>query len=296
MKLLIGGSPCTYWSIARMNGRETVASGLGWELFKKYLQAREMFQPDYFLYENNKSISVKIQNQISRELGMRPILIDSALVSAQHRERLYWTNIPGVTQPADKGLLLWDVVFPASEVPDKYWYDWGITYTGRQSGVVATVNKTNWLDLMRRVYSLDSKSPTLNTVSGGNQQAKVLQNGRARKLMPEEYARLQTVPDTYRFSVSNGQMYRMLGNGWTIDVISHILSFVPGIKSEVLDVLSLFDGMACGRIALDKLGINVGRYRAFEIDKYAIKTACENYPDIEQMGNVMRLDEPGFVL
>lgn len=279
-----------------MDGRETVASGLGWELFKTYLQARARFRPDYFLYENNKSISTEIQEQISRELGVEPILIDSALVSAQHRERLYWTNIPGVTQPADKGLLLRDIVFLASEVPDRYWYDLGLTYTGRASGVVAMIDKTNWLDLMRRVYSLDSKSPTLNTVSGGNQQAKVLQNGRARKLMPAEYARLQTVPESYRFSVSNGRMYRMLGNGWTIDVIAHILSFVPGIKSEVLDVLSLFDGMACGRIALDKLGVNVGRYRAFEIDKYAIKTACENYSDIEQMGDVTQILDAGFVL
>lgn len=288
VKLLIGGSPCTHWSIARVSGRETTASGIGWNLFRQYLAAIDMFRPDYFLYENNKSMSLSIRAQITKELGVEPILIDSALVSAQHRERLYWTNIPGVGQPVDKGLYLRDVVLPADSVPGKYWYDWGLTYTGRTSGVVAMVDKPNWLDLMRRVYSLDSKSPTLNTVGGGNQQAKVLQDGRARKLTPAEYARLQTIPDSYRFHTSDARMYRMLGNGWTVDVIAHILSYLP--EGEV-DVLSLFDGMACGRIALDKLGFDVARYRAFEIDAYAMETATRNYPDIVEMGDVMGLPE-----
>lgn len=287
-KLLIGGSPCTHWSIARMSGRETTASGVGWDLFRQYVLARDRFGPDYFLYENNKSMSPEIRMQITEELGVEPILIDSAMVSAQHRERLYWTNIPGVERPADRGIYLRDIVLPADSVPEKYWYDWGLTYTGRTSGVVAMVDKPNWLDLMRRVYSLDSKSPTLNTVGGGNQQAKVLQGGRARKLTPLEYARLQTVPDSYVFHTSDSRTYRMLGNGWTVDVIAHILSYIP---SRDVDVLSLFDGMACGRIALDKSGFAVARYRAFEIDRYAMETATNNYPDIVQMGDVMDLPQ-----
>ena len=109
MKLLIGGSPCTHWSIAR-KGRETQPSGIGWELFENYLMARDKFRPEYFLYENNYSMSAAIREQITLELGVEPIMINSALVSAQSRKRLYWTNIPGVKQPEDRGLVLRDIL------------------------------------------------------------------------------------------------------------------------------------------------------------------------------------------
>ena len=89
MKLLIGGSPCTHWSIAQTKNRETEASGIGWELFLNYRIARDKYQPDYFLYENNKSMSPAIRAQITAELGVEPVLINSALVSAQNRQRLY---------------------------------------------------------------------------------------------------------------------------------------------------------------------------------------------------------------
>ena len=83
MKLLIGGSPCTHWSIAQTRNRETEASGIGWELFLNYRIARDKYQPDYFLYENNKSMSSAIRAQITAELGVEPVLINSALVSAE---------------------------------------------------------------------------------------------------------------------------------------------------------------------------------------------------------------------
>lgn len=92
MRLLLGGSPCTHWSIAQTKNRETEPSGLGWELFKNYLIAREKYKPDYFLYENNKSMSAAIREQITKELGVPPVLINSALVSAQNRQRLYWAG------------------------------------------------------------------------------------------------------------------------------------------------------------------------------------------------------------
>lgn len=110
-----------------------------------------------------------------------------------------------------------------------------------------------------------------------------------RKLTVTECKRLQTVPDSYVFPVSDTQAYKMLGNGWTVDVISHILSYCPGITTEPLDVLSMYDGMACGHIALDKLGAHIQRYRATEIDKYAVKTACYNFPDIEQLGDAFQV-------
>lgn len=119
MKLLIGGSPCTHWSIAQKKDRETEPQGLGWELFKNYLIALEKYKPDFFLYENNKSMSAAIREQITRELGVEPICINSALVSAQNRQRLYWTNIPGVEQPEDRGILLGDAFQVRND-------DWGL--------------------------------------------------------------------------------------------------------------------------------------------------------------------------
>lgn len=122
IKLLIGGSPCTYWSIAQKNNRETSASGMGWELFKNYIIAKEKFKPDFFLYENNKSAAEAIKNQIKQELGVwdgslfnedsgvRYIEINSALVSAQNRQRFYVHNCGDVEQPQDRGILLKDIL------------------------------------------------------------------------------------------------------------------------------------------------------------------------------------------
>lgn len=119
MKILIGGSPCTHWSIAQTKNRETEASGIGWELFLNYRIARDKYQPDFFLYENNKSMSPAIRAQITAELGVEPVLINSALVSAQNRQRLYWAgkrNQDGtysrvaVEQPVDRGILLRDIL------------------------------------------------------------------------------------------------------------------------------------------------------------------------------------------
>ena len=109
IKLLIGGSPCTYWSIAQKNNRETEAAGMGWELFKNYLIAKEKFKPNFFLYENNKSASQAIKDQISRELSVDLMYINSALVSAQNRERFYAFNWEA-EQPKDRRILLKDIL------------------------------------------------------------------------------------------------------------------------------------------------------------------------------------------
>ena len=107
--LLLGGSPCTYWSIAKQ-GRETSCNGEGFRLFNEYVRALQESECRYFLYENNHSIHRNIKNEISKTLGVEPIVINSSLVSGQHRKRCYWTNIPHVTQPLDKGILLQDVL------------------------------------------------------------------------------------------------------------------------------------------------------------------------------------------
>ena len=117
-----------------------------------------------------------------------------------------------------------------------------------------------------------------------------------RKLTVPECMRIQTVPEWYVFPVSDTQAYKMLGNGWTVDVIAYLMSHFDGITTEPLDVLSMYDGMACGHIALDKLGAHISRYRATEIDKYAIKTACHNFPDIEQLGDAFQVREESFLL
>lgn len=86
---------------------------------------------------------------------------------------------------------------------------------------------------------------------------------------------------------SPSQNYKMLGNGWTVDIIAHILSFIPNIKNEEIIVLSMYDGMSCGHIALDKLGANIKQYFATEIDKYCIETTKANYPNTVQLGDAM---------
>lgn len=117
---LIGGSPCTYWSIAQSKDkREVTASGQGWELFSQYVRALHEVKPDYFIYENNKSMSKDIYKSISDTFGFEPICINSALVSAQNRQRLYWVGKRNsdntytkvnIEQPADRGILLRDIL------------------------------------------------------------------------------------------------------------------------------------------------------------------------------------------
>ena len=412
MKLLIGGSPCTYWSIAQTKNRETEASGMGWELFRNYVISRDKFKPDYFLYENNKSMSPKIREQITQMLGVEPVLINSALVSAQNRQRLYWVgkrNAAGgydpipVEQPEDRGILLRDVL--ESGV---YWREKGYpllasSSTGktaedmiarRQSNGVAepikplsgremdymvreTSGGRNHFDFEHfhdgtrdksacltanlnrgvpynvvcdpvrvgtiesaaknadfdsqqyRVYSPDGKSVTL-CGNGGGVGAKTglyacPANGKTlpvyevrdglitikgkqypiklrdgcyiiRKLTVTECKRLQTVPEWYVFPVSDSQAYKMLGNGWTVEVIMHLMRHFDGITTEPLDVLSMYDGMACGHIALDNLGADISHYWATEIDKYAIQTATHNFPDIVELGDALAVREDSWSL
>ena len=128
--LLLGGSPCTYWSIAK-KGRETTSDGMGFRLFMEYVRALRESECKYFLYENNYSIHQNIKDEISKHLGVQPIMINSALVSGQNRKRCYWTNIPNVTQPNDLGIMLADVLENA--VP---WQDKSYCMTSSYNGAV----------------------------------------------------------------------------------------------------------------------------------------------------------------
>ena len=389
---LIGGSPCTYWSIAQKNGRETEASGMGWELFSQYVRALREAHPLYFIYENNKSMSNAIRESITETFGFEPICINSALVSAQNRQRLYWVgkrNLNGtysrvyVDQPEDKGILLRDILdgLDARRIPECGGFEQRIyndnpkkqqvdmienpvacrcrgrvdkngngyaKYECRKDGKANTLDtntvngamvaipvvttdrrrsmaaepvcvaqrgrytqngieqhyearddgKTNVLTTVQkdnqvcepvrvgalprpngelstsqafRVYAVDGKSVNI-TAGGGGAGGKTglyaipvefdgetptkatstadgktytvyrVENGQItikgkqypikledgfyiiRKLTVKECMRLQTIPEWYEFPVSDSQAYKMLGNGWTVDVIAHLIA------------------------------------------------------------------------
>lgn len=302
IKLLIGGSPCTHWSIAQTKCRETEPSGIGWELFENYLIVLSKFQPDYFLYENNKSMAPNIRDEITKRLGVEPICINSALVSAQNRQRLYWcgkrntdgtySTVP-IKKPKDRRIYMSYIVdfniIDTNLIKFVKFNDRPCTKLENKPVRIGTIGRGGQGE---RVYSLTGKSVTVSACGGGRgaKGGLYLINDCVRKLSLRELARLQTIPENYSFEcISDAQAKKCIGNGWTVDVIAHILSYCPGITTEMLDVLSMYDGMACGHIALDKLGAHIHRYRATEIDKYAIKTACYNFPDIEQLGDAFQV-------
>lgn len=394
---IVGGSPCTYWSIAQKNGRETEASGLGWELFSQYARAVREAQPRFFIYENNKSMSNAIRESIMQTFGFEPICINSARVSAQNRQRLYWVgkrNTDGtyskvdVQQPEDLGVMLRDILDggihlnpTASEKsrvvdahmgklesnliprmnhqnPAKQQYDciaepvdaagvgeiggkgYALTATYGKATVDNTIarhqrtkvaepicvaergryvdgivkqhyeartdGKTNTLTTVQkdnnvaepvrvgsmlttdgrlntsqsgRIYSIEGKGVCLNAGGGGGgartglyaipvefdgeipTKAKSGADGKIypvyevrdgkitikdrqydiklpdgyyiiRKLTLRECKRLQTVPEWYEFPVSDAQAYKMLGNGWTVKVISHLIEATVAETTE----------------------------------------------------------------
>lgn len=212
--ILIGGSPCTYWSIARTSkDRETTSDGLGYELFMQYVRALKEAKPKYFLYENNKSISRDIKNAITKELGVEPIMINSALVSGQERKRMYWTNIPNVEQPQDRGILFKNIV-----KKDRDWFPL-LPWCQKEWGGVKKVNTLRTL--------LSDKSFCLTT-NKSHPKNYYLNSDRTMmtKLDAEEAELLQTLPKGYTDCIPEGKRFKAIGNGWTIDVIAHILSYL----------------------------------------------------------------------
>lgn len=418
IKLLIGGSPCTYWSIAQSpDKREVIAEGIGWELFKNYLIAKEKFKPDLFLYENNKSASQAIKDQIATELGVgvdpavRFTYINSALVSAQNRQRFYVTNFGDIEQPEDRGILLKDVlegctdrdkaravISSVGRTTTREYFEKSqntmafepvnplasgkarcVTagYANKGSKHILESNysdnpsKQTWDSVAEpvrvgdmpnaqgeisgsqssRIYDINGKSVT-QSAGGGGAGAKTglyaipvdeqigfaiavewdengeptkarsgtdgktytvykVENGLItikgkqyeidladgyyiiRKLTVKECARLQTMPDDYCKAVSDSQAYKALGNGWTAEVIIHLLNHalkdVP--RDEEIIVLSLYDGIATGRYCLEQMGFTNVTYHAYEIDPYPMEVAMDNYPNIIQHGDAFAVRE-----
>lgn len=221
--LLIGGSPCQDLSIIKSKNRQGL-DGEKSNLFWEYVRILKEVKPKYFLLENVASMQKKWLDVISEELGVQPIMINSSLVCGAERKRLYWTNIPNIIQPQDKKINLKDIVLDSKDVPEKYWYTkYGFTEHGYDKKVQATIH-LNGHRQAKEVYNLNHKSNTLLCDgNGGNLVKKIFQDGRVRKLTPLEYERLQTLPDNYTEGVSDSARYTAIGNGWTVDIITHIL-------------------------------------------------------------------------
>jgi len=218
--LLIGGSPCQSLSIIQAHKRQNLQGKS--KLFFEFVRAMEEAKPTFFLFENVASMNDESRQVISELLGCQPIFINSNCFVAQDRPRLYWTNIPVQTSHLTEGTAtLRDIMEP--NVPEKYFYDFPLEDVD-MSKKVCTHMVHNNLEMHRRVYNPDHKVGCLTAVCGGNQQRKVLDGGKARKLTPLEYERLQGLPDNYTAGVCDGQRYKAIGNGWTVDVIAHILT------------------------------------------------------------------------
>lgn len=258
--LLIGGSPCQGFSFA---GKQLNFDDPRSKLFFEFVRLLKACKPKYFLLEN-VLMKKEYQNVITEHLGVEPIMINSSLLSAQNRKRLYWTNIPNIKQPIDKGVLLKDILIDGNNQiaaqRGRYLVD-GV----RQDGKMLTAGLTTQMVELRP----DNKCNTLTTVQKDNlvvlDKYKLsekaidymgrLRNGKPRweyhtneldkkahcltanmykgvpygvvkellrRLTPLECERLQTVPDNYTNHVADSHRYKMLGNGWTVDVIAHI--------------------------------------------------------------------------
>jgi len=158
----------------------------------------------------NVVMKQEFQKIISEYVGCKPIMINSSLLSAQNRKRLYWTDIPNISQPKDKGIMVSDI--KETDVSSKY----DLTDKARAK-----------IERYSEKYKVTGKSPTLTTElahsTGSNITPKLIKEiGEDRRATPLECERLQTVPDNYSLGISDTQRYMMLGNGWTVDVIAHI--------------------------------------------------------------------------
>lgn len=220
--LLIGGSPCQDLSVAKIGGKGL--EGEKSSLFFHYLRALQECKPKYFLLENVASMKNEERDKISEFLGVQPVAINSNLVSALERNRYYWTNIPGITQPEDKGLFFSDVA--ENDVEDRYYFT-----EKSYEGVRKVLRRSKEKGLGFRSGIIENpayekfKNLDANYHKGCDGKRSMIRepDGRLRMATPIEAERLQTLPDGYTAGVSNTQRYKCLGNGWTVDVIAHIL-------------------------------------------------------------------------
>ena len=265
--LIIGGFPCQSFSIA---GNRTNFEDTRGQLFFTALEILQHYNPQHFILENVASMQKEIKAQLDKLIGVEGVKINSALVSAQQRNRYYWTNAT-VTQPEDKGIYLKDILLP--EVDDKYYLSKqvvdrlnlgdlvrcgvvGYKVKGQERDKATTLLSRDYKGMQSRdfnvvidkpvragsfnkggqgdrVYSPEGKSVSLSTLGGGRgaKTGLYLHKGCVRKLTPIECERLQTLPDCYSEGVSDSQRYKMLGNGFTVKVIEHLLRELKECKN-----------------------------------------------------------------
>lgn len=285
--LLLGGSPCQGFSFA---GKQLNFFDPRSKLFFDYVKALETLRPKYFLLENVK-MKQEYQDVINNHLGVEPIEINSSLVSAQNRPRFYWTNIPNVKLPADKGILLKDIIQKEgtfSYVDNRK----SINRVYKKNYLQYDVNGRGHGSQDQRAFYLNNKHGCLDT--GCNGKSKILlEDGRIRHTTICEKEMLQTLPIGYTNTITENQASEAIGNGWTVDVIAHILSFIP--ETHLQTVVSLFDGISCGQVALERARKAYNQYYASEIDKYAIRVTQKNYPHTMQLGDVTQINWESFI-
>lgn len=220
--LLFGGSPCQGFSFA---GKKLNFEDPRSKLFFEFVRLIKECEPKYFLLENVK-MKKEHEKVITEHLGVEPILINSSLLTAHNRPRLYWTNIPNVKQPKDLGITIKDIIDLQKKNYEYIPEEKTINREYKKNYLQYDINGKGHGSQDQRAYYLDNKHGCLDTGASG--KAKILeQDGRVRKVTRNEAERLQGVPDNYTEIVSKAQALKMLGNGWTVDVIAHIFKNIP---------------------------------------------------------------------
>jgi DNA-cytosine methyltransferase len=237
--LIIGGSPCQGFSFA---GKQLNFNDPRSKLFFEFVRLIKECSPKFFLLENVR-MKKEFQDVISKHLGVKPVTINSATVSGQNRVRLYWTNIPNITQPKDKNIFLKDIIESGSVDRDKSFCLDANYFKGtnleqylkkKRRQIVFTYSSSGRGN--GRVEARYNPSPkkALTLTAGGYSTRSFtgVADKSIRKLSVTECKRLQTIPDNYKMNVSNTQAYKMLGNGWTVDVIAHIFKGLKQMEKK----------------------------------------------------------------